>query len=321
MEAGNVPATITVNDTVTSAKTRPAFNGAANSTFKGVISTCIVAKGTAAAGACDDNTTVLTIAAPDMRIVGAYYANNATPKDSNASTASTGLDVSKINFTITGSIGSGFTVTDLLTNAGSRAVNPGSTYHAASLVSCMECHGGDEPMGHYTRVINGETDIVTPCSNCHYGGSPNGSKMTTLWAGGFGLTGVSSDTGTSEAHNAWVKTNDTISRFGGPNGNASNDACIACHTHVAVQINFKKGYLLQFNATEDDQGNYTVDAFYVKGSVNVTTYGNSSGNAFAVSNTTYDWAPNSTTLYINGTNVTVTGLNQATNDSEEALTQ
>jgi len=117
----------------------------------------------------------------------------------------------------------------------------------------MECHGGEEPMGHYTRVADGTAYGGRPCSDCHYGGGgafSTGNRATSLSAGGFNLTGMSDDTGATEAHNAWVKTDDGVNRFGGPNGFANNGACIGCHTHVAIDINFKKGYKLAFDATE-----------------------------------------------------------------------
>jgi hypothetical protein len=327
MESGNVPATITIGDNVTTAEARTAVNGAPSSSpTKGsfLLSTCLQTKNMLTA--CDDTTKVLTVAKPDMREIATYWPTNGTTKDTNPATNMTALDISKMNFIYTSvSISASATATDNLTNAGSKAVNPGSTYHAASLVSCMECHGGDEPMGHNSRVADGtDNNGTVRCSNCHYGyvSGPNFAK--TLWAGGFNLTGQSADTGAVEAHNNWVKTNDSISRFGGANGNANNDACVACHTHVAVQISFKKGYLLQFNATESPTGNYTVDNSSVQGTVSVTTYGNSSGNAFAVSNSTYDWAPVNGTLYINGTatGIQVVGLGTngtSTNDSAAAL--
>jgi len=85
--------------------------------------------------------------------------------------------------------------TPTLYGVGSKAVNPGSEYHAASLVSCLECHGGAEPLGHYSRVLDGEA--TASCEQCHYGST---NRWTELGAGGFGLLG-GKDTGATEAHN------------------------------------------------------------------------------------------------------------------------
>ena len=147
-----------------------------------------------------------------------------------------------------------------------RAVNT-MQHHLFPVLNAME---EKNPLGHNTRVtetINGRK----PCSDCHYGGGPgvfavpSGNTMTTLQAGGFGLTGMADDTGAQEAHNAWVQTDDGINRFGGPNGFANNGACIGCHTHVAVDISFNKGYKLAFTATETAQGVYSVSNAAVEG--------------------------------------------------------
>src|SRR5574341_643948 len=246
-----------------------------------------------------------------------YSSATGQPLDTNITTRAGGLNLNNAAITISGS-----TVTVNLNNSGSKAVNPGTEYHAASLVSCMECHGGEEPYGHYSRVVDGSAG-PTPCNNCHYGGTAaTGARWVELAAGGVGLTSSDDDTGNAEAHNAWVKTQG-VSRFGNnpENGKpeANNDACIACHTHVAVDISFSKGYLLRFNATESPTGDYVVSDFNVIGNVNVRTYGNASGNEFAVSNSSYSWTPDAT-LYINGTGALVTGLKGGANDSTAALT-
>ncbi|KPQ45400.1 MAG: hypothetical protein MPEBLZ_00005 [Candidatus Methanoperedens nitroreducens] len=143
--------------------------------------------------------------------------------------------------------------------------------------------------------------------------------MTTLQAGGFGLTGMSDDTGVEEAHNAWVQKDDGINRFGGPNGFANNGACIGCHTHVAVDISFNKGYKLAFTATESAEGVYTVSNAAVEGTVHVDIYGNGSGATFGVGAKSYTWDP-STELYLNGNGTVITGLTGESSDSAEALT-
>ncbi len=259
----------------------------------------------------------------------------AGPKDTNPSTQSTAFNARAVTW-------SG--ATESLFGAGSREVTPGTRYHAASIVSCLECHGGEqrkgavgyevntpEPYNHANWLIDA-TDPKSNCSNCHYSTMPHTDTFEAdLWAGGFGLTTAPNDTGSVEAHVPFVTNNDpTDPTRHGPAGTdnggygASNAACIACHTHVAVSINWQKGYLLNFNASEDNQGNWAIGNYNIQGTVNVTTFGNSSGSTFAAGNNTYTWQPVNGTLYINGTasNVTVVGLGQtgtSTNDSNASL--
>jgi len=61
-------------------------------------------------------------------------------------------------------------------------------------------------------------------------------SLTELGAGGFGLLG-GKDTGATEAHNEFAATNDTLTR---QKDGMSNGACVACHTHVAVDITYTK---------------------------------------------------------------------------------
>ncbi|MDL5502247.1 MAG: hypothetical protein QSU88_03425, partial [Candidatus Methanoperedens sp.] len=131
--------------------------------------------------------------------------------------------------------------------------------------------------------------------------------------------GSADDTGATEAHNAWVQTDDGVNRFGGPNGYANNGACIGCHTHVAVDISFNKGYKLSFTASETAQGVYSVSNTAVEGTVHVDIYGNGSGATFGVGDKSYTWTPDKT-LYLNGNGTVITGLNGESSDSAAALT-
>jgi len=218
---------------------------------------------------------------------------------------------------------------------GSRTVNPGTQYHAASLVSCLECHGGKAPVGHETdRTIGPEGSVQ--CNDCHYGGGSiadgqGGQQMRNLWAGGFrnsagvNLTGKATDNGSAEAHNAWVET-PGASRFakGQAKYGANNDACIACHTHVAIDINFKKAYKLEIDATAGTstvggKSGYTVSNAQVAGTVNISVYGNQEGDTFAVTNQAITWN-SGVPMYINGQGTaTVLDLNEEATDDATAL--
>lgn len=199
--------------------------------------------------------------------------NDGTPKDTDVSTQYSGVSLGKVKdvqWIMTGD----YPAINLV-GLGSEVVNPGTTYHAASLVSCLECHGGESPFGHHD---SGDA-IYTDCSVCHYGGNPSdalngtaGQQMRNLWAGGFGITTGSGDTGTSEAHMEFQTQDDGVTRFeyGGSNG-----ACVACHTHVAVDITYQKPSTYKFDATfEPLGGNETLDNFEATDLV----ISNSSGN-------------------------------------------
>lgn len=304
MEAGNIPTVINGSDMYTNS----------NKALAGV--TMLHGKGTISPTTAD--VTLNVTAKNGFKLVATYYAQNGTAKDTNLATALGGLDLSKANISSTGVVN--------LYGAGSKSVNPGSTYHAASLVSCMECHGGEEPMGHYTRVVDGRLNNGSgPCADCHYGGGlgsllpASGNRMTTLQAGGFGLTGMADDTGAQEAHKAWTQTDDGINRFGGPNGFANNGACIGCHTHVAIDVNFQKGYKLSFDAIENSTGHYIVSNAAVEGTVKIAIYGNGSGETYGVGDKSYTWT--GATMYVNGSSTpTAISLNGDSSDSKTALT-
>lgn len=279
MEAGNYPATINGSDVMMTSKDVPCAGTYSPS------SVCVKLAGVSLkfvpghnGGAKISPTTsdgVLTVGAMNsLKLQATYNPATAQPLDNISSTRNSGLEIARINVTMT-SARPYYTLN--FDYAGSRAVNPGTSYHAASLVSCMECHGGDEPIGHYTRVADGTANGgVVDCSNCHYGqGSAStgeaGAFMTTFWAGGFGLTSQPGDTGSSEAHLSFMKTNDTFTRY---KDGASNGGCIACHTHTDVNITYNKPTTLGFNATINGDGTTSVGNFFVENMAVSTSSGN-----------------------------------------------
>ncbi len=273
-------------------------------------------------------TGVEVLTANRARQASTYNRSSGQPLDTNPNTKNTGLRLNNSNWVVNVTSGSG---TLNLTGAGSKAVNPGTRYHAASLVSCMECHGGEYPLGHSSRLLNDElvAETGSTCAECHYG--PSGRYWTDLAAGGFGLTDTPGDTGEAEAHNWFVRADsggilrtkdmlidNTPNNMG---SNVSNAACVACHTHVAVDINFQKKYKIKLDANAFDDGNWGVGGYAAEGTVDISVYGNGTGSTFAISNHSINWNPGATTLYIGGDRAKVIqGLNNATDDDEAALT-
>ncbi len=255
--------------------------------------------------------------------------SGGAPKDTNNATQNNAFNARAVTWNGT---------TESLLGAGSREVTPGTTYHAASLVSCLECHGGDqqkgvpgytvttmEPYNHANWLVD-PTDPNSKCSNCHYGTVPHTPQFETeLEAGGFGLTDYPNDTGSTEAHNNFVRADGGVLRKG---YGAANDACVGCHTHVAVDINFQKKYALKFTAnalksSPTDNNSWNVGGFSAQGTVDVEEFGNGTGGAFATGNHTYsNWVPG-TTMYLVNNNGTqgaqVLGLNNKSTDNSTAL--
>ena len=217
-----------------------------------------------------------------------------------------------------------------LTGNGANAITPGTRYHAASLVSCMECHGGEQLKGAAGYEINTSTPynhrafVASSCGQCHYGGNEAKGAMAAggfADAAGIGLTTGNSSEGSAEAHNEFVYSNSQgILRTAADGYGASNIACVACHTHVAVDINFQKKYKVKLDAYGMSTGNWSVGGYAAEGTVTISEYGNSDGSVFGVSNKTYDWSP-TTSLYVGGNTTTpILGLNNDSSDNQAALT-
>ncbi|MFP4559087.1 MAG: hypothetical protein ACLFO6_06300 [Archaeoglobaceae archaeon] len=166
-------------------------------------------------------------------------------------------------------------------------VTPGKYAHAASTIACMDCH----------RCINGTEfdNVVTAgtgshaysdqgyfsgsdCEKCH-GDSPFDNDPDIPYAGGFGLTNASGDTGSMAAHMKFVidaTDNDLMLD--------SNEACIACHTGIAVKINWTHARAIEFDigvqkpvVTDAGTHNWTVDNWDYSGTANATSWGNTTG--------------------------------------------
>lgn len=246
MEAFNIPATINADSTTTQIKAMETeSNTLFNSKGTMTVSPCYSGspKVESTTGNCASGVVLTRGANNGIKLVSTYNPTTGTPKDTTAS-ANMGLDLAKAtSWTLTSR-----SAEVNLNGAGSRTVNPGTSYHAASLVSCMECHGGDEPVGHYSRIADGADASTgygaTPCANCHYSAISHTNQIYTLWAGGFGLTPDGQDTGATEAHMEFVRTDDGMTR---QKDGASNGACVACHTHVATDISYDKPTTYGFN--------------------------------------------------------------------------
>ncbi|MDY6865487.1 MAG: hypothetical protein SVY15_05885 [Halobacteriota archaeon] len=167
---------------------------------------------------------------------------------------------------------------------------PGQEAHAASTVECMECH--DLNLYKASHVDHHKHDPTYTCGGSGYPeGSRNchdpprqGQNIAQIRAGGFGLTSNQTpvswpeDTGEKAAHRAFVM--DSINNSDLMEG--ANEACITCHTHVAIDINWTHAYKMSLDADGSSGGDWIVENFITEGTYNVTTYGNMSGETRGV---------------------------------------
>jgi hypothetical protein len=183
---------------------------------------------------------------------------------------------------------------------------PGKEAHAASTVACMYCHSGEEAgivAPQATTWHDNESDCLRchagpgkghgeahvfeteDCYKCHLYKNESGSIVTLRIppAGGFGLTTNTSDTGETAAHKAFV-----MDAIDDPLMEDANEACIACHTYVAIDINWTHAYKMYFEA-DGRGGVWNVANFDSEGCYNTTTYGNMSGNITGVSEPIVKW--------------------------------
>ena len=228
---------------------------------------------------------------------------------------------------ITWTSGTSYTIAS---GSGSNVMTPGQTYHAASLVSCLECHGGEQKKGAVgyetiqSQPYNHRSFVASSCGNCHYGG---GEWVGAMAAGGFqdagsvGLTTGDITEGSVEAHNEFVVADgDGVLRGPTTGYGANNIACVACHTHVAVDINFQKAYKVKFDAAATGTGSWAVDNFAAEGTVAIAIYGNQSGQTYAVGDKSITW-DGATNMYVNGaTTPSSIALVSDSSDSQTALT-
>lgn len=144
---------------------------------------------------------------------------------------------------------------------------PGSVNAVHSAQGCEGCHVTTAPTKEgLTQGGSPTSDFhaaaLPLCLDCHSGTGP-------------GLDARSILNGSVEAHKQFAsEANNSLLLRG------SNEACISCHTHVAVDINWTKAYKISFNAKENATTgvhDWTVDNFATEGTVQIQTYGNRSG--------------------------------------------
>ncbi len=186
---------------------------------------------------------------------------------------------------------SGFTYATV-NNSAITSYYPGKQAHAASTVRCLTCHGAygnTAHVGYYLKLG------PTTCYTCH--GNPIVATSSYVIAGGFGLTSYPGDTGSMAAHKMFVLEAINNSTLRG-----ANEACVACHTHVAVKIIWHHKRSLEFDVNitnpvtlSNGVHNWTISDWKVNGTATAISWGNTSGYG----NTSYwsGWPGNVSNIY------------------------
>ena len=177
--------------------------------------------------------------------------------------------------------------------------NSGSDYHknwgtpgVADEDDCRGCHQANASITYAsgdgtsaTAGLQAHAASTIACMYCH-GDQASGAPV----AGGFGLSNLANDTGAYAAHKDFVDS-------AGLNSDIlldENEACIACHTHVAVKINFTHYRAMEFDVNYNTlTGDYETSNYKINTSTAVTNviWGNASGSGWvgAYSNTGGNW--------------------------------
>ncbi|RJS72612.1 MAG: hypothetical protein CW694_02390 [Candidatus Syntrophoarchaeum sp. WYZ-LMO15] len=124
----------------------------------------------------------------------------------------------------------------------------GTTSHAAETIACMLCHENSTRTGETRFPFAGGFNKTAV-----YQGTDATTEYNYSWGDGTG--------GEHAAHNAFIQQaiKDDLMED-------SNEACIGCHTRVGVNISWTKKTVLEFDATEDETGGWTVTDFHATGS-------------------------------------------------------
>lgn len=137
-------------------------------------------------------------------------------------------------------------------------------------VGCEGCHIAGIGNTNASRGITGQPNFhaaaTTECVECHN----TGSLGTTHDV-------VGQITGARAAHQPFYEQ-----ALNDPLMSGANEACVACHTHVRVDITWTHPANMTFNATEDGTGTWTVGNFATSGTVTVNTVGERDGTGTVV---------------------------------------
>ncbi|KAF5413252.1 MAG: hypothetical protein C5S38_06915 [Candidatus Methanophagaceae archaeon] len=134
--------------------------------------------------------------------------------------------------------------TGVASSSNSTGPIPGTTSHAAETIACMVCHEhGNELSYPFAGGFNQSVvyDGIDPSKTRYWYNSTN-------------------STGEFAAHNDFIREaieSDLMTD--------SNEACIACHTRIGVNITWRKSTVMHFDADEDHNGTWELTNFTAHG--------------------------------------------------------
>ena len=183
------------------------------------------------------------------------------------------------------------------TNATSNESGDPGTYSVR--LACGACHRANKSITYasgdtasYTAGDKAHAASTVACMVCHEANTSDISRHPGWFAGGFNISKAISPynytpnatySGKHAAHNLFI-----VRAIEDSTMEDSNEACIACHTHVPVKINWTHRVSLEFNCTPTGTlppAHFNVTDWAVNGTTNVTVYGNTTG--FGATNSTY----------------------------------
>jgi cytochrome c551/c552 len=159
---------------------------------------------------------------------------------------------------------------------------PGKEAHAAATIACMACHSvGNQSTSNWWAPYAGGFKEMN-----------NLAQNESEWQ-----YADANHTGEIAAHNAFIieaLKDDTLQD--------ANEACLACHTMIAVKINWTHRRALEFDigldspvTTDSGVHNWTIDNWAINGTANATVWGLSNGTG--VVNYTSEWPGNIDGIY------------------------
>ena len=149
---------------------------------------------------------------------------------------------------------------------------PGEEAHAAATIACMACHNAVNASSADAWVAPYAGGFIEMNSTTTTGLS---SENQSEWQ-----YATADNIGTYAAHNAFV-----IEALEDNTLQDANEACIACHTYIAVKINWTHARSLEFDVGLDEPvtlepsgvHNWTMTNWAVNGTANATVWGNTTG--------------------------------------------
>jgi hypothetical protein len=151
----------------------------------------------------------------------------------------------------------------------------GAVNAAHNSVGCAGCHMTAPQKEGLNNGPTGQFHAAAApaCLDCHSGAGGGGQDARNIL--GILVNGVANGTNV-EVHAAFANQSGNLTFL-----KDANEACVGCHTHVAVNISWSKAYMMSFKVAartlNDGNHSWNISSFATEGSVNVSTYGNQSG--------------------------------------------